>query len=80
MLPKRNDMGINILIGIGLVLLVLIGFFTGLFIGIGEGLSSCKKKKRKSKLPKCDCSDVNDCSKWCHAKASLSKDFADGKV
>ena len=39
-----------------------------------------RKKKRKSKYPKCDCSDVNQCSKYCHAKASFSKDFNDGKI
>lgn len=82
-MPKRNNMelmAVNILILLGLVLLVLIGFFTGLWVGIGEGLSACKKKKRKSKLPKCDCSDVNQCHKLCYAKVAFNKDFQDGKI
>lgn len=43
-------------------------------------IATRKKKKRKSKLPKCDCSDVNECSKWCYAKESFNKDFNDGKI
>ncbi|KIA86604.1 hypothetical protein [Flavobacterium sp. AED] len=39
-----------------------------------------RKKKRKSKFPKCDCKDPNDCSKWCHAKELFTKDSADGKL
>ncbi|MES2238886.1 MAG: hypothetical protein V4497_01375 [Bacteroidota bacterium] len=39
-----------------------------------------KEKKKKSKYPKCDCSDVNECSKWCHAKQAFNKDFQDGKI
>lgn len=38
------------------------------------------KKKKKRKYPKCDCTDPNDCSKWCYAKQAYSKDFQDGKV
>lgn len=39
-----------------------------------------RKKKRKSKFPKCDCKDPNDCSKRCYAKVAFNKDFQDGKV
>ena len=42
--------------------------------------SKKKTKKLKSKYPKCDCSDVNQCSKYCHAKYCFSKDFTDGKI
>ena len=60
----------------------IVGFAAGLIIGVGMGLSYRKKKKkqRKAQFPKCDCSDVNQCSKYCHAKYCFSQDFANGKI
>ncbi len=52
-------------------------FCFGFIVGI---LQSSKKKKPKTKYPKCDCSDVNQCSKWCNAKVMFAKDFNDGKI
>jgi hypothetical protein len=64
--------------------LMLLGLFSlGMLFGalIGYGLRSIENpKKRKSKFPKCDCKDPNDCFKWCNAKAMFSKDSQDGKV
>lgn len=69
----------NIIIFLGLMLLFSIGFFIGLLFGIGEGISASKKnKKRKSKYPPCDCKDVNDCHKWCHAKELFTQDSNNG--
>jgi hypothetical protein len=59
------------------LVIVLLGVF---MLGRLLGQSEPKKKKRTSKYPKCDCSDVNQCSKYCHAKYCFSKDFADGKI
>jgi hypothetical protein len=46
-------------------------FFFGWILGI---YSSRRKKKKKSKYSKCDCKDVNQCSKWCNAKHLFKKD------
>jgi hypothetical protein len=73
-------MATNFFIFLGLMLLFGIGFFTGLLFGIGEGLKSCEKKKKKSKYPKCDCKDVNQCNKWCNAKHLFKKDSDRGLV
>lgn len=37
-----------------------------------------KKKKKKSKFPRCSCKDVNQCSTWCYAKEALKKDSQNG--
>jgi hypothetical protein len=71
---------INVLIFLGIMLVGAIGYFMGLFVGIGEGLNACGKKKKKSKYPKCDCKDVNDCYKWCNAKHLFKKDSDRGLV
>lgn len=72
----------NALIGILVIAVVIIvgiiSYLFGLFAGIH--LNFEEHEANNPKLPKCDCKDVNHCSKWCHAKASFSKDFADGKV
>lgn len=73
---------IYIIIGILVIAVVIIVgvicYLFGLFAGIH--LNFEEQEPDNPKLPKCDCKDVNQCSKWCHAKASFSKDFADGKI
>ena len=39
-----------------------------------------KKKKRKKSLLRCDCDDVNQCNKRCHAKELFIKDSKNGKI
>jgi hypothetical protein len=70
----------HIIVFLGLILLFVTGYFIGLFFGIGEGLKDCRKKKKKSKYPKCDSTDVNDCYKWCNAKNLFKKDSDHGLV
>lgn len=61
------------------MLFLIIGTILGMKLSF-DCLDSTKKKKRKSKYPKCDCTDVNQCSKWCHVKEKFNRDFQDGKV
>lgn len=65
---------------IGLAILCAIVFFAGFYFGMSNLPKASEKKKRKSKYPKCDCKDVNDCGKWCNAKAMFTKDYQDGLV
>lgn len=55
-------------------------FLFGWLIGINNALKTNPKKKRKSKYPKCNCSDVNQCDKWCQAKHLFKKDSDRGLV
>jgi hypothetical protein len=63
----------NLITAIGLTILCAIVFFIGFVFGLGEALKASKKNKKKSKYPKCDCKDVNDCGKWCNAKHLFKK-------
>lgn len=61
----------------------VLGLIIGTILGMKltfDCLDSTEKKKRKSKYPKCDCTDVNQCSKWCYVKEKFNRDFQDGKV
>lgn len=56
-------------------------FSFGFLIGFANRRKSKKKyKTRKSKYPPCNCKDVNDCHKWCHAKELFTQDSNNGLV
>jgi hypothetical protein len=61
---------IGILVLAVVIIVGVISYLFGLFAGLD--LNFEEQEPDNPKLPKC--------SKWCHAKASFSKDFADGKI
>jgi hypothetical protein len=57
-----------------------IGFVCGFVVGQELQAIYKGKKNKKSKYPKCDCNDVNQCTKYCNAKYLFKKDFDRGLV
>ena len=72
----------NTLIGIlGIVVVMIVGvisYLFGLFAGIY--LNFEEQEPDNLKLPKCDCKDPNDCSKWCRGKEMFTQDYNAGKI
>lgn len=69
---------IGILVTAVVIIVGVLSYLFGLFAGMQ--LNFEEREPNTPKLPKCDCKDINLCSKWCRAKASFSEDFADGKI
>jgi hypothetical protein len=67
------------LIGIVVFMTVSGVFWMGFFCGLHYFPKKKKKKSKKIANP-CDCLDVNQCSKSCHAMELFIKDARDGKV
>lgn len=66
----------DIAIYVALIFVMFLCFAFGFMAGFKNG----RRKKNKNKFPACDCKDVNQCAKWCHAKECFSKDYDKGLV
>ena len=69
----------RIVVFITVMILLFLCYGFGYLMGYSKAKKP-KKKKRKSQYPRCDCQDVNQCSKWCHAKELFTQDSDNGLV
>lgn len=55
--------------------MILAGFFSTFLAGIWYGILILNNEKLEDKqdIPKCKCSDVNQCDTWCIAKENFKK-------
>lgn len=69
------------LIAVWTVLVFLGGLVLGVQVAKAKFLSMLEDDTIDHyKLPRCDCKDVNQCSKWCQSKERFTKDYDDGKI